>query len=81
MNNNQAAKDKFDKGLISKEEYEKELLFFVFGAEAYWVKDRHEKDRSNCHIILLAKNEEGRRDINEALNYYDYSEDPMYTQK
>lgn len=67
MNNNQAAKDKFDKGLISKEEYEKELLFFVFGAEAYWVKDRHEKDRSNCHIILLAKNEEGRRDINEAL--------------
>lgn len=25
------------------------------------------KDRSNCHIILLAKNEEGRRDINEAL--------------
>ena len=26
------------------------------------------KDRSNCHIVLLAKNEEGRRDINEALS-------------
>lgn len=68
VNNNAAAKSKFDKGLITKEEYERELLKFVFGAEAYWVKDRHEKDRSNCHIILLAKNEEGRRDINEALS-------------
>ena len=26
------------------------------------------KDRTNCHIILLAKNEEGRRDINEILS-------------
>lgn len=59
-------------------------LKFVFGAEAYWVKDRlkeypnginektgeikYSKDRTNCHIILLAKNEEGRRDINEALS-------------
>jgi histidinol phosphatase-like PHP family hydrolase len=59
-------------------------LKFVFGAEAYWVKDRlkeypsginektgemrYAKDRTNCHIILLAKNEEGRRDINEALS-------------
>lgn len=65
--NNEDAKKKYEKGLITKEQYEKEKLFFVFGAEAYWVKDRHEKDRSNCHIILLAKNEEGRRDINEAL--------------
>lgn len=28
---------------------------------------KYAKDMSNCHIILLAKNEEGRRDINEAL--------------
>lgn len=28
---------------------------------------KYAKDISNCHIILLAKNEEGRRDINEAL--------------
>ena len=43
-------------------------LKFVFGAEAYWVKDRFEKDKTNCHIILLAKNENGRRAINEILS-------------
>ena len=43
-------------------------LKFVFGAEAYWVKDRFEKDKSNCHIIILAKNEKGRRAINEILS-------------
>lgn len=90
-NNNEAAKKKLDSGEITPIEYERELLKFVFGAEAYWVKDRKKeypvidnetgeykkdkngniitkKDRSNCHIILLAKNEEGRRDINEALS-------------
>lgn len=68
VKNNQEAKERFEKGEINLEQYEKELLKFVFGAEAYWVRNRHEKDRSNCHIILLAKNEEGRRDINEALS-------------
>ena len=43
-------------------------LKFVFGAEAYWVKDRTEKDKTNCHIIILAKNENGRRAINEVLS-------------
>lgn len=43
-------------------------LIFVFGTEAYWVKDRHEKDRSNCHIVILAKNENGRKKINLALS-------------
>lgn len=43
-------------------------LKFVFGTEAYWVKDRHEKDRTNCHIVLLAKNENGREWINEVLS-------------
>lgn len=43
-------------------------LKFIFGAEAYWVKDRHEKDRTNSHIILLAKNENGRRAINSILS-------------
>ena len=78
VNNNETAKKKLDAGAITKEEYEKELLKFVFGAEAYWVKDRHQKDRSNCHIILLAKNEEGRRDINEALS--DANMDGYYSQ-
>ena len=41
---------------------------FIFGAEAYWVKDRHERDKSNCHIIILAKNEKGRKAINLALS-------------
>ena len=40
---------------------------FVFGTEAYWVKDRNSYDSSNCHIILLAKNENGRKKINRAI--------------
>lgn len=43
-------------------------LKFIFGAEAYWVKDRKEKDRTNGHIVLLAKNEKGRRAINSILS-------------
>lgn len=66
-NHNASIKKELDDKKISEEEYQKNLLKFVFGAEAYWVKDRHAKDRSNCHIVLLAKNEEGRRDINEVL--------------
>ncbi len=47
---------------------EKEKLKYRHSTEAYWVKDRHEKDRTNCHIVLVAKNAEGRRDINYALS-------------
>lgn len=43
-------------------------LKFVFGAEAYWVKDRFEKDRQNNHVLLLARNEAGRREINGILS-------------
>lgn len=66
-------------------------LKFVFGTEAYWVKDRQKeyeehdketgeviknkdgtirtnKDKSNNHIIILAKNENGRRAINRILS-------------
>ena len=43
-------------------------LKFVFGAEAYWVRDRFEKDRSNHHIVLLAKSEMGRQAINDVLS-------------
>ena len=57
-------------------------LKFVFGVEAYWVKDRQKKypngkdkdgniryakDKSNCHICLFARNEKGRRAINDIL--------------
>lgn len=84
--NNKITKE-LEKGQITQEEFEKKKLKFIFGAEAYWVKDRqkeypehyinkkngneevrYRKDRTNCHIVLLAKNEEGRRDINEALS-------------
>ena len=43
-------------------------LKFIFGTEAYWVMDRHSTDKSNCHIIILAKNEEGRQEINDILS-------------
>lgn len=42
-------------------------LKFVSGVEAYWVKDRFEKDRSNCHIYIGAKNEKGRRAMNDVM--------------
>lgn len=42
-------------------------LKFVFGVEAYWVKDRHEPDNTNAHILILARNESGRRQINKML--------------
>ena len=40
----------------------------VMGAEAYWVKDRTEQDRTNCHIFVAAKNENGRQALNDALS-------------
>ena len=43
-------------------------LHFRYVAEAYFVKDRHEKDRTNCHIILAAKTEKGKGDLNEAIS-------------
>ena len=43
-------------------------LTFVFGTEAYWVLDRNEKDSSNCHICIFARNENGRQAINDILS-------------
>jgi len=47
---------------------EKYNLKFLFGTEAYWVKDRKESDRTNAHICLLAVNENGRQSINDILS-------------
>lgn len=62
---------------------EKNKLRYRHSTEAYWVKDRltefqtgtdkngnptYARDRTNCHMILVAKNAEGRRDINFALS-------------
>ena len=41
---------------------------WIYGAEAYWVKDRHEPDRGNCHIVLLARTDKGRKAINKILS-------------
>nr|DAT39434.1 MAG TPA: DNA-directed DNA polymerase [Bacteriophage sp.] len=41
---------------------------WIYGAEAYWVKDRYESDRSNCHIVLLARTDKGRKAINKILS-------------
>lgn len=43
-------------------------LKMLFSAEAYWVKDRLEKDKTNCHIFLAAKNERGRQALNDVLS-------------
>lgn len=43
-------------------------LQFLFSAEAYWVWDRTQPDRTNCHIWIGAKNENGREWINEVLS-------------
>ena len=40
----------------------------LVAAECYWVKDRKEKDRSNCHIFIGALNENGRRALNDILS-------------
>lgn len=83
--NNDKYKQLYDEHKIDKQEYKKNLLKFIFGTEAYWVKDREiiqkhqyrtskgkietkeSKDRTNCHIVILAKNENGREAINDIL--------------
>lgn len=47
---------------------EKYNLKFIFGAEAYWVKDKLEKDNTNNHICIFAKSEKGRKAINLILS-------------
>jgi len=43
-------------------------LKFLFASEAYWVKNRFEKDDTNSHIFIAAKNENGRQAINDILS-------------
>lgn len=53
-------------------------LKYRHSAEVYWVKDRHEKDRANCHMMIVAKNPEGREDLNYILSVA--NEDGYYGQ-
>lgn len=41
-------------------------IVMTIGLEGYWVLDHSEKDKTNNHICLIAKNENGRK----ALNFY-----------
>ena len=43
-------------------------LRWRYVTEAYFVKDRHEKDNTNCHIILAAKTRKGVGDLNFILS-------------
>lgn len=43
-------------------------LKLIIGAEMYYVKDRKEKDKSNRHIIIIALNDDGVRDVNRILS-------------
>lgn len=39
----------------------------IYGVEAYYVDNRHEKDKGNYHICLIAMTENGRKSINKIL--------------
>ena len=38
-----------------------------YGMEAYFVKDRFSKDRSNRHLIIIAKNDNGAMQLNDIM--------------
>ena len=47
---------------------EKYNLKVVSGMEAYYVPDRKEKDKSNYHLVLIALNTDGYKDLNYILS-------------
>ena len=47
---------------------EKYDLKVISGMEAYYVSDRKEKDKSNYHLVLIALNTEGYKDLNYLLS-------------
>ena len=47
---------------------EKYDLKYRHSTEAYWVKNRLEKDNSNCHICIIAMNDHARRELNYILS-------------
>lgn len=42
-------------------------LKFLYSAEVYFVYDREEKDNTNAHLWIGAKNEEGRKELNRII--------------
>ncbi|MCC0642238.1 PHP domain-containing protein, partial [Clostridioides sp. ES-S-0049-03] len=47
---------------------DKNNLKMIVGAEFYYVNDINEKDRGNYHLIVIAKNNNGYKQINKALS-------------
>lgn len=47
---------------------EKSQLKYRHSSEVYWVKDRFKKDKTNCHMIIVAKTKKGRRKLNYILS-------------
>ena len=43
-------------------------LKLIFGTEFYYVKNRFEKDKTNSHILVVAKNENGREAMNMLIS-------------
>lgn len=43
-------------------------LKVILGVESYYVENRLEKDKSNRHIILIALNDNGAKDINRVIS-------------
>lgn len=43
-------------------------LKYRHSCEAYWVKDRLEKDKTNCHMMIIAKTVKGRKRLNYILS-------------
>lgn len=43
-------------------------LKYRHSSEVYWVKDRHEPDRTNCHMVIVAKTAKGRKKLNYILS-------------
>lgn len=52
---------------VYHEEAIKNGLKPIFASELYFVKDRHAKDRANSHIMLIAKNENGKKELNRII--------------
>lgn len=46
----------------------KNNLKMIYGAELYMVKDRKEKDNSNYHIVIIAKNQDAFYELNEIMS-------------
>lgn len=49
------------------EQAKKYNLKLHYGTEAYYVSDRFQKDRSNRHIVIIAKNNDGAMQLNDIM--------------